>query len=169
MKETVWLLDVDGVLNASRAGWSAQPYSGWAYANSGMWRMRWSPQLMGRIRQAHRTGAVEILWATTWVGHTAQLEQLFKLPALLSAGAPGMDFEDKRNAALDVLESGRRLIWTDDESIPLTWESNHDRLLIRPKSNRGLRPEHMDLIDDFLLGQRHESGMGNSLPSESKA
>lgn len=150
--ETVWLLDVDGVINASKAGWSAPPYSGWAYANSDSWRMRWSPQLIERIRKVHNTGRVEILWATTWVGYTAQLERLFKLPALLSAGAMSMSVEDKQTAALEVLDSGRRLIWTDDEAIPYSWFSDHDRLLIRPRSNRGLRPEHLDLIDNFVLG-----------------
>lgn len=150
--ETVWLLDVDGVINASKAGWSAAPNSGWAFANGNSWRMRWSPQLMERIRKVHQQPSVTILWATTWVGHTDQLERLFKLPALLSAGPTGMDVVDKQTAALEILESGRRLIWTDDEAIPLTWFSGHDRLLIRPKPNRGLRPEHLDLIDNFVLG-----------------
>lgn len=150
--KTVWLLDVDGVINASKAGWSAQPYSGWAYAKNNSYRMRWSPNLIQRIRKVHSSDSVEILWATTWVGYTRQLEELFKLPALLSAGATGMSIEDKQDAARAVLASGNRLIWTDDEAIPLTWFSDHDKLLIRPKPSRGLRPEHLDLIDNFVLG-----------------
>lgn len=152
MKKIVWLLDVDGVLNASRPGWSSQPYSGWAYANTASWKIRWAPQLIERIRKVHKVDSVEILWATTWVGYTLQLEQLFKLPPLLSAGATSMSVADKQEAALDVLDSGKRLIWTDDEAIPLTWSSDHAKLLIRPRPSRGLRPEHLDLIDNFVLG-----------------
>jgi hypothetical protein len=151
MKNTVWLLDVDGVLNATRAGWSAQPKSGWAYANGNSWRMRWSPQLIERIRKIHRTAHVEILWATTWVGYTSQLENLFKLPALLSAGSTGMGWGEKLAAAEAVLASGNRLIWTDDEAIPREWESSKNQLIIRPRSNRGLRPEHLDTIEKFVM------------------
>lgn len=152
MKDTVWLLDVDGVINATRAGWSAQPKSGWAYANGNSWRMRWSPQLIERIKKIHKHEHTEILWATTWVGYTYQLENLFKLPALRSAGPTGMGWGQKLAAAEAVLASGSRLIWTDDEAIPYDWDSNADRLIIRPRSNRGLRPEHLDEIERFVIG-----------------
>jgi hypothetical protein len=65
-----------------------------------------------------------------------------------------MSIDDKQDAAEQVLNSGSRLIWTDDEAIPLTWENTDHQLLIRPKANRGLRPEHLDQIDDFVIGSR---------------
>lgn len=98
---------------------------------------------------------MSILWATSWVGHTDQLEKLFKLPPLLSAGSTAMDHQAKKRAALEVVNSGKYLIWTDDEAIPtkgLTYDTIKDRsLLIRPKPNRGLRPEHLDLIERYVL------------------
>lgn len=151
-KQFVWLLDVDGVINASEAGWSAPPYSGIAYAYNNSYKIRWAPQLIERIRKIHRLDNVRILWATTWVGYTTQLENLFKLPALPSAGPTGMGSGEKLKAAEAVLASGNKLIWTDDEAIPLDWESNDNQLVIRPKSSRGLRPEHLRQIEEFVIG-----------------
>jgi hypothetical protein len=154
--ETIWLLDVDGVLNASKAGWSAPPFSGRAYYKGNSFKMRWSPKLMERIRQVHAQPSVTILWATTWCGYTEQLEQLFKLPALGSAWSMRMNKLEKEAAAELVVESGKRLIWTDDEFVPssgpLYDKLKDNSLLIKPKPGRGLRPEHLDLIDAFVLG-----------------
>ncbi|KUL32677.1 hypothetical protein [Actinoplanes awajinensis] len=44
----VWLLDVDGVLNANRPGWSAAPRRGMAYAGGTGFLMRWAPARLGR-------------------------------------------------------------------------------------------------------------------------
>jgi len=156
MKPIRWLLDVDGVLNASRAGWSAAPNLGLAYGNGASWRMRWAPALMERIRQVHNTGLVEILWATTWVGYTDQLESLFRLPALRSAGLTAMSVADKQDAAEETVDSGVKLIWTDDVAIPTDGALRfkleaHNSLLIAPRSSRGLRPEHLDQIDSYVL------------------
>jgi hypothetical protein len=156
MKPIVWLLDVDGVINASKAGWSAAPRSGWAYSKGVGYRMRWAPALIERIRKVHLEGSVEILWATTWVGDTDGLQRLFRLPEFNSARSQSMSTPYKRMAAEDVVDSGRQLIWTDDEAIP-TVGGLYDKLvdaeslLIAPKPNRGLRPEHLDMIDEYVL------------------
>lgn len=152
MGDIVWLLDNDGVLNASKAGWSAPPRSGWAYADGVGWRMRWEDRAMARIRKVHSSQRVLIVWASSWCGATDQLEKLYKLPKLGSAWSSRMYDLDKQSAALDVLEAGLKLIWTDDEAIPPDWETDNNKLLIRPKTNRGLRPEHLDLIDEFVIG-----------------
>lgn len=156
------LLDVDGVLNASRAGWSRAPSKGWAYSQGSAWKMQFEPQAMAKLRALIRNPAVRVLWATTWVGDTDQLETLFNLPALLSAASESMSVQDKQEAARRVVESGDKLIWIDDEAIPLSGElhnilTSHDALLIRPASNRGLRPEDFDKIDAFVLRSMHET------------
>lgn len=153
-----WLLDVDGVINATKAGWSAKPYSGTAYCEGRGWRMRWAPQLISRIRKIHAEGSVSIVWATSWCGYTDQLEQLFKLPPLLSAASTRMEGSDKYKAALAVVESGEKLIWTDDEFTPEfgPWYDEltkyNSSLLIRPSPRRGLRSTDLDRIDQFILG-----------------
>jgi hypothetical protein len=67
-----------------------------------------------------------------------------------------MSIADKQAAAEGVVDAGLKLIWTDDEAIPFEGElhdklTSHKSLLIAPKPNRGLRPEHMDLIDNYVL------------------
>lgn len=150
------LLDVDGVLNASRAGWSRAPRKGYAYAEGTAWKMQWEPEVMAKLRALNNNPSVRVLWATTWVGHTDQLEKLFRLPALLSAGATSMSHLDKLAAAMEVLHSGDKLVWIDDEAIPPTgkiydWVAEDKALLLSPKSSRGLRPEDFDKIDAFVL------------------
>jgi hypothetical protein len=41
----VWLLDVDGVINATRPGWGSPPRRASVYADGGDWPMRWAPAL----------------------------------------------------------------------------------------------------------------------------
>ncbi|WP_344863463.1 HAD domain-containing protein [Planomonospora alba] len=156
----MWLLDVDGVINASRPGWGGPPRSGTAYSGSDAYRMRWAPTLLDRIRALHRAGGVEIRWCSTWCADADQLERLLALPRLarawsghLSAGAAAAA---KLAAARDVLARGRRLIWTDDVEVPASGPV-HDELtkggralLIAPSPSRGLQPEHMDAIEAFI-------------------
>ncbi|GGM28024.1 hypothetical protein GCM10011608_11100 [Micromonospora sonchi] len=158
----VWLLDVDGVVNASRPGWSAQPRTGYAYALGQQWKMRWAPALITRIRQLHKAGTVEVRWCTTWCAYADQLERLWALPPL------GRAFTDDINgraasmaklaAARQVIAEVRRLIWTDDTEVPLYGEV-HDELvaagalLIRPKGSTGLQPGHLDAIEAFARGE----------------
>ncbi|MEU1763329.1 hypothetical protein [Micromonospora sp. NPDC005652] len=73
----VWLLDVDGVINASRPGWNAVPWKGYAYDRATEYKIRWAPQLIARIYELHRAGLVEIRWCSTWCAYADQLERLF--------------------------------------------------------------------------------------------
>ena len=161
----VWLLDVDGVLNASKPGWSGSPVTRTAYAGAKAFPLRFAPALIRRIRAVHERGTVEVRWATTWVDHIDQVVRVMRLPAwacAFSLGRGEVDAESaKYAAALHVVEVERRpLIWTDDEAIPVEGSPAHRRLreagprvlLIRPRSNRGLQPEHLDQIRHFLAG-----------------
>lgn len=155
----VWLLDVDGVINASRPGWSAPPRKGYAYAGAHEYRLRWAPALIQRIRDLHKAGAVEVRWCTTWCAYADQLERLWALPPL------GRAFTDDINghaasvaklaAARQVLAGGRRLVWTDDTEVPLFGDVHDDltaagrALLIRPRGSTGLQPDHLDQIEAF--------------------
>src|SRR5690348_3934124 len=42
----VWLLDVDGVLNANRPGWGGPPRGGNAQSGGDLFRIRWAPALV---------------------------------------------------------------------------------------------------------------------------
>lgn len=155
MSEFKLLLDVDGVLNASKAGWSRAPKSGYAFALGQSWRMRWEPEVMKQITALHKHPSVEVLWATTWVEHTEQLERLFRLPALLSAASKSMDWSQKAEAALRYARQGFKVIWVDDEAIPSSGPVHEEllnlgALFVVPKSNKGLQPAHFELINAFV-------------------
>lgn len=163
----VWLLDIDGVLNSNaKNGWHEAPLRRYAYTKGYEYKIRWSPTLLDRIRAIIRDRRADVRWATSWVGETAQFEKMMGLPALpdaftlnpdLSTGPPIKDASTaaKRAAALDVVRSGRRLLWTDDDAI---WPDGPERdellaagaLLIAPDERRGLSPAHMDAIDAWL-------------------
>ena len=160
MKPT-WNLDLDGVINGfGRCGWHAPPRQGNVHANGFSWPMRWSPELVDRICALHRSGLVQILWATTWIEvGTDGIEELLGLPAFPHAYArrPYMTHHEAKFAAADdVITTGGRLIWTDDEVVPLPGTPEYDyfmdagALLIRPDGRRGLRPEDLDLIETYI-------------------
>jgi|AACY02.2.fsa_nt_gi hypothetical protein len=157
----VWLLDVDGVVNANRPGWSEAPYSGQMFARGQWWPFRWSPSLVGFIRRIVESERAEVRWATTWNEHARELEALFRLPRLPVAfpEPQGDDFPaGKLQAALRVVEEEQRsLVWTDDDAIPAVGPfrarldaAEHGFLPISPRPNRGLRPEHASAIEEFL-------------------
>jgi hypothetical protein len=160
----VWLLDVDGVLNAARPGWDEDHEQGQAFVHGTCYRLRWAPPLARRIAALHHSGGVEVRWATTWVDHIQQVERLLRLPRLATA-FDGLDVVDaeaaverKVEAALRVVEVERRpLIWTDDDAIPRTGpildrldDAGVPFLLVAPGSRHGLQPEDLTAIDDFL-------------------
>lgn len=158
MTAPVWLLDVDGVVNASKAGWSAEPCKATAYAGGVGYTMRWAPALIDRIRDMHVAGLVEVRWCTTWCAWADQLERLWGLPPLGRAFTEDVNGYEaslaKLAAARQVLADGHRLIWTDDMEVPEPGDVVHDELtadgralLIRPSGRRGLRPEHLDEIE----------------------
>lgn len=151
----VWLLDVDGVINANRPGWGGAPWTTTVYAEV-EYKLRWEPKLTARIRRWIHDQVIDVRWCTTWCPNADLLERAWSLPPLVRCWpdepvSPGSRHAAKVAAALAVIGAGRRLIWTDDEAIP---ENGPDRerldaagsLLIAPRSSRGLRPEHVDAI-----------------------
>ena len=142
----VWLLDVDGVLNASRPGWGGPGRAARVTVLGCSLRLRWEPKAIACIRTLHMAGVVEVRWCTTWCPWTSTLEALWRLPTFGRAwqGDPADTWHAKLEAALDVVADGRRLVWTDDDLDPADLPPELDPadprlLLIRPRSSRGLR------------------------------
>jgi hypothetical protein len=158
----VWLLDVDGVLNATRPGWGGPPTTRSITAQGISWRMRFAPQAVAGIRAIAAASRAEIRWATTWAGQIDELSRVFALPTFPAAfeltgetTTQAMVAPLKLAAALAVVRSGRRLIWTDDDAIPVEGPDravldDAGALLIAPKPNRGLRPDDLARIDTYL-------------------
>ena len=89
----LWLLDVDGVLNAvtrwpDRSAWSDWA-SGSAATGAYRWPIWWSPTVTATVAELHATGVVEVRWLTTWGRHAnEELRELLGLPAFEVAGEP---------------------------------------------------------------------------------
>ncbi|GAB3152935.1 hypothetical protein GCM10027290_44810 [Micromonospora sonneratiae] len=166
----VWLLDVDGVINAARPGWSAAPHRAdvWSPTDHCQYPLRWAPTLVDRIRALHVAKSVEVRWCTTWCPDADQLERLWRFPPLDRAlaenpvpkGSYGWPL--KLAAARKVLASGRRLVWTDDEAVPPDGPDRDElvqdgrALLIAPSPRRGLQPDDLVAIEAFLSGAATE-------------
>ncbi|BCY15607.1 hypothetical protein [Actinoplanes sp. L3-i22] len=158
----VWLLDVDGVVNAFRAGWYAAPSVVQVYsaADAYDYRIRYEPRLVEAIRRIHVSGQATVTWCTTWCSDAAALEHAFDLPELPRAFNEPVTgtaaSQAKLAAAHRVIASGRRLIWTDDVEVDLhaavcaPWAADGRALLISPNATRGLRTEHLHRIERFL-------------------
>ena len=157
----LWLLDVDGVINAvgpptdADVEWS----TGSAIANERRWPIRWSPQVVAEVRRLHESGVVEVAWLTTWgdeandsLGDILGLPQLRvagtrprpgELPAsplpagaathAAATGAAGADHETGRWWKLDVV----RTQLAAEPKRRLVWTD--DDLVWEPDVVRGLR------------------------------
>jgi hypothetical protein len=161
----VWLLDVDGVINAYRAGWwHARPsiVQVWSTADAYDYRIRYEPRLVDAVREVHERGLAEVTWCTTWCSDAGALEEALGLPELPRAftapikGAAAC--EAKIDAARRVVASGRLLVWTDDVEVGhhsgecAAWVEAGKALVIAPDESRGLRPGHVRRIRGYLAG-----------------
>ncbi len=165
----IWLLDVDGVLNAvtrepDRRVWKDYR-SGWATARQQRWPITWSPTVVTAICDLHTRRAVEVLWLTTWEDDAnGDLIDLLGLPRLPIAGRA----TDSRRMLsgwwkLDVaqriqrLDPDRRILWTDDD---LGYERTASRWIrgaglgISPGTAHGLDSADLHRISRFLDDQR---------------
>lgn len=170
-RRPVWLLDVDGVLNAvsrlSEAMLAAWPGPCWRFERVNGFEIAWSTGVVDFINEVSRQGLAEVLWHTTWGVDAAKLIapalglDAFEVADLVSrtkVRPRGWDGWWKLQAGLDVVDSGRRLIWTDDDlfwerrtvEIQLLADRTKDVLLVHPDTAVGLTPEHLKVILGFI-------------------
>lgn len=171
-KKPLWLLDVDGVLNAVTAGTpTSDVWPDWqtfrAEVNLGLgYRIWFSPTVTKFISDLHESGKVEVRWLTTWEGlANLHLGPALKLPEFELAGQrilPDHDIWWKFKIAQDAAEDGRPLIWTDDDLYAAEndyhiGEQVHDwlynrgpTLALSPSSRLGLQQKHLDKITKFI-------------------
>ncbi|GIF37893.1 hypothetical protein [Actinoplanes xinjiangensis] len=162
----VWLLDVDGVLNAYRAGWwHSRPtlVQAWSEADAYSYRIRYEPRLVAAVRTVHEQGLAEVTWCTTWCSDADAIEDALGLPALPRAfTAPVKGAEAcaaKIDAARRVVAAGRPLVWTDDAEVGhhadecAAWTAAGKALTIAPDESRGLRPGDVRRIRAYLGGE----------------
>lgn len=173
----VWLLDIDGVINAlaTRTPTDTWPEYAWVQrvvraelSDRGLSTL---PILAARpvlefIHWVHRHGLAEIRWHSTWrAAAVTGFAPALGLPAIPISVAPEWTSAPpmwwKIPAARRVAESGRRLLWTDDHlnryrTDPLSepeltaldrWSG---ALLLSPNPETGLTAEDLGAIERFL-------------------
>ncbi len=91
----LWLLDVDGVLNAVALEPDHQVWPRWRRGvartdrRTRAWPIQWAPDVIEHLLGWHGQGRVEIAWLTTWGAYANdELATLLGLPRLPVAGAP---------------------------------------------------------------------------------
>lgn len=172
----VWLLDIDGVINAI----NRNRRDGWPWAEfrrvriDGYW-LNVARPVLAFLNRVHVEGLAEIRWHTTWQERALDVGDLFKLPTFHIAHAPEFlnriehklprRLRDeptdwwKLPAALRVVEEeGRRLLWTDDDATELSAADNRrlwargpgTTMVIAPNPETGLVQTDLDRIDLFL-------------------
>jgi hypothetical protein len=174
MQVPVWLLDLDGVINAACKSLPthAWPKHAWREVTVGDSKgqsvpIKTAQPVVDFIREIHESGRAEIRWHTTWQQDALGVGRELGLPEFAVAEAPEYqqlhEFLDrdrwwKLPAARRVLaDEGRILLWTDDDAHTdlrrdeRTELSGLGRLLIVcPDAMTGLCRRHLRRIDAFL-------------------
>lgn len=139
----VWLLDIDGVINAigRKPDPSVWPRDLWTARTVAALPILVAEPVLQFIRDVHASGLAEIRWHTTWQNDAVHVfAPEFNLPELPVHHCPefhagsvaarggsslgGPETWWKLPAALRVVhEEGRRLIWTDDDLEMERWRA----------------------------------------------
>lgn len=162
----IWLLDVDGVLNAvtqapDHLTWPDYR-SGFASARGRRWPITYSPTVTSTVVQLSETRSAEVLWLTTWEDEAnGDLVDLLGLPRLPLAGQAAATGKEARYGwwklqvarAVHELTPSRPIVWTDDD-LAFDVEAREwirDRGLgISPATRLGLDSGHLSEIRDFV-------------------
>jgi hypothetical protein len=169
----VWLLDIDGVLNAisSKPDRTVWPADAWREFDATdertntTWPILAAEPVAAFIRDVHTSGRAEVRWHTTWQESANKVGAELGLPELEVQDAP--EFRDeaehylgwwKLAAALRVIQDEQRpLIWTDDDAtmgriMPTPYDQVRafPNLLIAPQQRIGLTRKQLRAIDEHL-------------------
>lgn len=168
----VWLLDIDGVVNALArepvcGSWPPEQWAQHVVRADipGSGRMLLpifvAQPVLDFVTAVHASGAAEVVWHSTWrEAAVTDLAPVLGLPRFPVSVAPEWtarprDVWWKLPAAQRVVASGRRLVWTDDDIAVVPDQvaelaARADTLLISPDPVTGLIPEQLSAIADFL-------------------
>jgi hypothetical protein len=172
MKNPVWFIDVDGVINAL-IDYANKPhlssYSDWKTTNVNGYPIVFSPTLVNSINALSKT--IDIVFLSTWA--SAAVDDF--APALgldvkhfvrCNGSNSSFDYQGndaskrwwKLNGILEHINNDQRpFIWADDDMHNEVKRAIHgraafegvDNLLITPNSKIGLTKQHMEMVEAF--------------------
>ena len=168
----VWLLDIDGVVNALAPGplpgsWPAHEWvQRVVHANVPGRGPMVLPILAARpvltfVCDVVRSGSADVVWHSTWrTSAVTDLAPMLGLPPIPISVAPEWTQQTagvwwKLPAAQRVVAAGRPLVWTDDDIGVLADQvadlaEHPDTLLIGPDPETGITADQLDAIAAFL-------------------
>lgn len=167
----VWLLDIDGVVNALARGpvRDSFPAEDWTQhvveadiPNMGrmVLPIYVAQPVLDFVRHVYDDGLAEVRWHSTWrTAAMTDLGPILRLPPIPISIAPEWTTRPagwwKLPAAQRVVTSGRPLVWTDDDIVNFPDEVGElgegaDRLLISPDPDTGLNADDLARIEKFL-------------------
>jgi hypothetical protein len=168
----LWLLDVDGVVNAVAKNVVRDVYADWvcldAKAGGQLFPIKAAQPVLDFLREVHESGLAQIWWHTTWQEDAPLLGKQLGLPEFGVWRAPesNWNYAEHRSqwwktpgalrAKSIADEFGSKFVWTDDD-IPYEL-SKIDRpafdggLLVSPNQRHGLSPKELETIAAFLNG-----------------
>ena len=158
---------------------SVWPKSAWQRAHADVDGIRYpllvAAPVVDFVSEVHATGSAQVRWHTTWQQHAVHtFGPLFGFPELAVEHAPEFGAPPRPRAATGgappvsawwklaaaervVAEQQRALLWTDDDlgyavqTLGLgAVQECADCLLISPRTDHGLTPEHLERIRAFL-------------------
>lgn len=167
-KPPVWLLDIDGVINACtpKPDPNVWPRNQWCRQEVNGFDILAAQPVLDFITEVHTGSHAEIRWHTTWQHDAQKVADAFNLPTLPVQDCPefatrhATDLWFKLPAAERVvMQEARALVWTDDdisyarssEMAAFNLMRQGQRILtICPSPYTGLTPKHLRLIREFL-------------------
>lgn len=180
LTKPVWLLDVDGVINACsrELPTNNHPEDTWnsvhCAAMGAIWPITWSTVVRDFLLDAHER--VEIRWHTTWQHDAQTIADALSLPEWEVQPAPEFYSRHsmyggwggspsswwKMGGALDVVNNEKRpLIWTDDDLSNFEVDrflslktSDVPTILVTPDTTCGLTANQLRSISAFI--EKHQ-------------
>lgn len=176
-RRPVWLLDIDGVLNAvarelpPSRGWPADrwtqrqvlsPRNEWVNGGGHPWTITMSQDVIDFLKKVHADGKVEIRWHTTWQAGAERVATAFSLPVFKVQDAPEFYQFSRRDwwkpyAVRRVAEEERvPVLWTDDEITYYLTKPERRELralgvhLESPDPVCGLAPPNLERIEQWI-------------------
>lgn len=171
----VWLLDVDGVINAVGDRPPTHVWrGGWMRRRVTNFPIMAAKPVLDFINRMHRIGLVEVRWHTTWQECALELGEVLGLPVFPVQDAPEFLRRGPRWWKLPAAErvalvEGRPLVWTDDDlALRTTYvgralsqmREEVPVLTVAPDAQTGLTPRHLRKIEAFLRDR--QSGVGHT-------
>ncbi len=159
----IWLLDVDGVLNAVMD--PATIPDEYTAVNNHDYAIVYRQSVVDRIASLHESGRVEVRWLTTWMHRANTLARGIGLPEFAVEGdpevwieRPGTWWKSTVAQRIDAECPAAPLIWTDDDldySVgrgEVDWLAGRvtPTLAITTDWRIGLSDYDMDRIESFL-------------------